>query len=125
MKNTVQNATNSCFASGRYLVVISRVGTYKLSYSDIIILKSTGHKIAITTQKGEIIIDEPLKDIAAILPHTVFLQSHRSYIVNLSHIKAILADHIIMDKENTVAYLTKRKFPAIKKIWLNHLIQES
>ena len=77
--------------------------------------------LTIYTEAGTSVTDKTLKEWINILPESLFYHCHRSFKVNISYIKKILPDKIVMDKDDLEAYLTKRKHTEIKKIWMLYI----
>jgi len=103
------------------IVVESAKGVIKYKSSEIIMFEMIGRKVTIYTEAGTSVTDKTLKEWLNILPESLFYHCHRSFIVNISHIKKILPDKIVMDKDDLEAYLTKRKHTEIKKIWMLYM----
>lgn len=100
------------------VVVETSQGMLALKSSDILMLEMIGRKVHIHTNEGEYISTKSLEEWKKTLPESSFCQCHRSFIVNLFHVKRIMSDKICMDKEGLEAYLTKRKHSEIKRIWM-------
>lgn len=106
---------------GQQIVVSSSKSTCKYNSSDIVMLEMDGRKVTLHTTNECIVTDKSLKEWAELLPESSFFACNRGFIVNLSHIKKITSDKIIMDKDGLEAYLTKRKHAEIKKRWLLYI----
>ena len=103
------------------IVIDTPDGTMRFNSSDIVMLETVGRKIKIYTVNETITTDKSLKEWMTILPDSIFYLCHRSFIVNISHIKKITSDKVIMDKNNLEAYLTQRKHAEIKKKWMIYM----
>lgn len=72
----------------------------KINCDDITYIESYGHYCGIHTNEvieSKISISDLLKE----LPHT-FIQTHRSYIVNLEHVESILKDKCLLDTQEMI-----------------------
>ncbi len=88
-QNNVQKAQNDIFIKkGNSLV--------KLSYEDIVWIESMENYVLVVTVKEKIVVHFTLKAILQKLPADVFLQTHRSHIVNLNKIDTIKRNSLIM-----------------------------
>ncbi len=103
------------------IVIETKSGTICYNSSDIIMLEMIGRKVTLYTENGSETTDKTLKEWMSILPEDLFIHCHRSYIVNISHIKQITRDKILMDNNGLAAYLTLRKHADIKKKWMLYI----
>lgn len=103
------------------IVIDSNGESISFNSSDLIMLELENRKTKVVTSEGVFISDISLKEWKGKLPETLFYQCHRSFIVNLAHIKKILSDKIIMDQNGIEAYLTKRKHSEIKRLWMLYM----
>ncbi|MCB9500815.1 MAG: response regulator transcription factor [Deferribacteres bacterium] len=79
---------------------------YKIAYNEILLLEAAGEYIKYTTQNKKYLVLGSLKKIAEILPSSMFLQVHRSYIVPIAEIKG--RDHYnLILKNNLVVPIGK------------------
>lgn len=121
-KRNLEDAVNAFFSKEEKQVVVeTSEGINLYNSSEIIMLEVTDRKVFLHTEKETISTDLNLKEWKDKLPDSIFFQSHRSFIVNITHIKKITPDKVMMDKNNMEAYLSRRKYPDLKKIWMLHL----
>ncbi len=71
----------------------------RVSYENIEYFENAGDYILVKTGEGKHIIHGTLKSIDAKLNHPLFLKVHRSFIVNLSKIKDIEENTLVIDKK--------------------------
>lgn len=90
----------------------------KLKHSDILFIKSDANYVSIQTRQKKHLVRKTLKEFGAALPHELFLQVHKSYIVNLGCINSLHSDHIRLGqheipvgREFKEALLKKVKLP--------------
>jgi len=58
----------------------------KLVINEITMLKSDGHYVEIFTTKNKYLVRTKLNDFSGVLPETMFVKVHRSYVVNINNI---------------------------------------
>ena len=66
----------------------------KVLFNEVLFMESKREYIKITTTTGEIITKMPMQEMEDLLPTTVFLRIHRSFIISLKKIVAYTADSI-------------------------------
>jgi two-component system response regulator LytT len=75
-----------------------------IPYCDIVYIEIQSHYLQLTlyqsTDKPE--IRARLRDFAAALPQSLFCQCHRSYIVNLDHIRRFTRDSLTLSNHDTI-----------------------
>ncbi|SFR31359.1 DNA-binding response regulator, LytR/AlgR family [Robiginitalea myxolifaciens] len=70
----------------------------KLKYDEILLIEAKGDYINIKTENQEYLVHTTLKKIHAKLPEELFLQIHRSYIINFSKIIDIEDNSVLIAK---------------------------
>lgn len=70
----------------------------KLKYDEILLIEAKGDYINIKTETQEYLVHTTLKKIHAKLPEELFLQIHRSYIINFSKIIDIEDNSVLIAK---------------------------
>lgn len=87
-----------------YIFVKSDKQLKKIFLREILYVESMENYVIIHTVTGNEIVNTRLKLIQSSLPENLFIQIHRSYIVNMSYIKAIEGNMIVIgDKKLPVA----------------------
>lgn len=71
----------------------------RVAYEDILYFENAGDYIIVKTLAGSHVIHGTLKSIDEKLNNPLFLKVHRSYIVNLSKIKDIEENTLVVDKK--------------------------
>nr|MDA3820051.1 LytTR family DNA-binding domain-containing protein [Candidatus Delongbacteria bacterium] len=69
----------------------------KLHFSDIYFVEAQENYVSIQTYEKRYLIHFTMKAMHAKLPHDIFVRTHRSYIININHIKTITGNAISMD----------------------------
>ena len=80
-----------------YIFVKSEKQLKKIFLKEILFIESMENYVVIYTEKSKEVVYNTLKQIQQSLPSEIFLQVHRSYIVNISHIKAIEGNQLNID----------------------------
>jgi len=88
-QNNVQKVQNDIFVKKGHSLI-------KLSYDDIIWIESLENYVLVITQHEKLAVHFTLKAILQKLPSDVFLQVHRSHIVNLNKIESIKRNSLII-----------------------------
>jgi len=70
----------------------------KLKYAEILLIEAKGDYINIKTESTEHLVHTTLKKIKAKLPEDLFLQIHRSFIINFSKIIDIEDNSVLIEK---------------------------
>ncbi|WP_316818171.1 LytTR family DNA-binding domain-containing protein [Pedobacter nyackensis] len=96
--NKVHAAMEVESSSGKeeYIFVKSNKQLRKIFIRDILFIESLENYIVIHTPESKDIVNMRLKSISNSLPVSLFLQVHRSFIINISHIKAVEYHQVIV-----------------------------
>lgn len=70
----------------------------KLKFDDILFIKAKGDYIDVKTHKEMYVVHSTLKKIKDKLPENIFLQTHRSYIINFTKIIDIEDNSVLIEK---------------------------
>lgn len=70
----------------------------KLKFDDILFIKAKGDYIDVKTHKEMYVVHSTLKKIKDKLPDNIFLQTHRSYIINFTKIIDIEDNSVLIEK---------------------------
>lgn len=98
-----------------YIFVKSEKQLKKIYLKEILYVESMENYIIIHTLLSKEIVNTRLKSVLASLPEKYFLQVHRSYVVNLSQIKAIEGNQLLIagDKVPVTRTLREQVYKAI------------
>ena len=66
----------------------------KVKYSEILYIEGLKDYVIIRTEKGRVITLQTMKSLEEKLPNKMFKRIHRSYIVNIDQIQAILGNMV-------------------------------
>ncbi len=92
-----KESKESSATTDEYIFVKSDKQLKKIIFKEILFVKSMENYTIIHTPGSKEIIYATLKQITEALPATDFLQVHRSYVINLSHVKAIEGNMLNVD----------------------------
>lgn len=94
-QNTLRSLERSKARNDDNLFIRKRNKLHKVRYSDIIYIQSKSEYINIVTAEDQFLRYGAIKEIIQALPN-VFVRVHRSYIVNIDHVKMISAKRLDM-----------------------------
>ncbi len=92
-------------------IFFNQEGLQRFYQKDLYGLEAQGHFTRIILKNAEFLVRESISKIRERLNED-FIQTHRSYVVNLQHIKQINQDHIILDNEEIIP-LSRRQIKAV------------
>ena len=88
----------------------------KLLLSDIYCIEAGGHTLKITCADGEITVNQSLSSFKSNIGND-FISTHRSFVVNLEHIKRISKTDVILDNGKSVP-VSRRMYEDINKAFV-------
>ena len=77
----------------------------KVNYSDIIYIEGLKDYVIIKMEAGRIITLQTMKSLEGKLPRQIFQRIHRSYIVNIKKIKAVMGNMVEVVEKGTAKHL--------------------
>lgn len=81
-----------------FIVIKADKKLYKLDFADISYFNSVGDYIKVFTKQGKVIItNETLRNIEMNLPASLFVRTHKSYIVSIKAIRYIEGNQLMVD----------------------------
>jgi DNA-binding LytR/AlgR family response regulator len=83
-----KNETNQNKLEVDYIFIKDSNEHIKLPYSDITYIRSSGNYIEIHTSSKRHLIRSSIKEILAKLPEGKFIQTHKSFAINLDHLSS-------------------------------------
>ncbi|MEL6651673.1 MAG: LytTR family DNA-binding domain-containing protein [Bacteroidota bacterium] len=84
--------------SSSYFFVKTSKKIIKLAYADILFVQSYGEYVKIYTQDDIILALQKTSFMEQMLPPTHFKRTHRSYIINIDHIREIEGNQVMIDE---------------------------
>ncbi len=82
-----------------FLIIKSEGRTYKINQSSILYLKAFDNYCYVYTTTRSYLVPHTLKYMSEKLNETLFIQTHRSYWVNISHIESIESNKLFLKTE--------------------------
>ena len=110
-------------AQGAALTIIIDEGPVAVLISDIIYIESRNRNSLIYTKDETYITNLTIDALLKLLPSPRFLQSHRSFVVNLDHVDELEEDFIMDNGE--IAYITVKNHRKIKRAYNNYMMSKS
>jgi DNA-binding LytR/AlgR family response regulator len=92
-KTDVREARNS------FIVVKSDKKIYKIEYDALYYVQSAGDYLKLVTQEQVIIIHDTMKNMETSLPDDLFVRIHKSFLINLKHVKYVEGNEVNTGKE--------------------------
>ena len=118
--NKVNNLINKKEETSEYIFVRSDKQMYKLFIKDILYVKSMENYICIYTENDKLVIRSTMKHIINTLPSSMYIQIHKSYLVNIEKIKMINGNQIVIGDE-TITIARNFREEVFQKIMKNSL----
>ncbi len=88
-----------------FIFVKSDKKLVKVKYEDIIYIEGLKDYVIIRMEKGRVITLQTMKSLDAKLPQKIFKRTHRSYIVNMDKISAIMGNMIEVYEKSDIKHL--------------------
>jgi DNA-binding LytR/AlgR family response regulator len=85
-------------APGDHIFIKSNSKFFKINFSEIIYIEGMKDYLKIHTAENTLITHQTMSDMEKILPSAKFIRIHKSYIVAVTHIKAIYGNSVEMEK---------------------------
>lgn len=95
----VNKATQGKKADKETLLIKSEGTLHKINVSDIIYIEALGDYVKIHFADQYLIVNESLTSIKSKLPHRFFVQSHRSYVINIQKVTAVSGGQVFCNKK--------------------------
>ena len=82
---------------GDHIFVKANSKFFKVNFATIVYIEGMKDYLKIHTTENTLVTHQTMNDIEKILPAKQFLRIHKSYIISLSHIRAIFGNSVEMD----------------------------
>lgn len=110
------------YSSVSYLIAVeTKDGVQTVPLSEIVMIEAADRKVTVHTTAQTYASVHNMQYWLAQLPNSLFFQTHRSFLVNMSHITAFDHSIIQLDCHELTAYLTRRKYAQFKAAYLLYL----
>ena len=80
---------------------------HKLFYNDIVYFRAAGNYIEVHQTAKKFLVRKTFKELSALIPATVFVQIHKSYILNRKKITSFNTKHVYINDQE---FVLGRKF---------------
>ncbi len=98
-------ATELDAAEDDFIFVKADKKLVKINYSDVLYIEGLKDYVIIKRDEKRVITLQTMKSLEAKLPSSIFLRIHRSYIVNLGKIEAIMGNVVEIKEKGQVKHL--------------------
>jgi len=86
--------TKKTAAPGKSVLIKSGTKFYRTRWGDIRYVKGAGNYVAFVTKNREILSLMTMQNAADLLPGTIFVRIHKSYIVNIQHLDVVEEEQV-------------------------------
>lgn len=90
---------NAELSSANFIFVKANKKNYKVDIDDIFYIEALGDYIKIHTSTSVLVTYQSMKKIESILPSTIFVRIHKSYIVSVNKIKSVEGNMVEIKNE--------------------------
>lgn len=97
--------------------------TFRIPHEDIIYIEKFAHNAAIVTVKSKYIFRKTIAQLLEELNDNLFVQCHRSYIVNIRHIDSVSKNFLVMSNNNEIM-LSKNLAKKINEKFYNYNVNK-
>ncbi|MCF0146792.1 MAG: response regulator transcription factor [Clostridium sp.] len=94
----------------------------KLDYNEIYYFVMFSPYIDIHTNSEKITVRKNISEIEMILPNEYFVRCHRSYIVNIKHIKSIVKNNIMLENGVNIP-ISRGKYKEVNETFINYICE--
>lgn len=119
LEGAVQQPQEEEEVSGSIYVKVDS-DTIPIELNSILYAQSYGNYVKIITQKRNYLATITTNDMEKMLPSSLFMRSHKSYIIALDKVDEVMKDHVVIKKNPVPIGITYRRELAEK---LKHLIK--
>ena len=103
------------------VTIETKQGISRVDTKNILMVESRERKSIVYTEEREYESIQRFSYWVETLPAGSFVQTHRSFLVNMSHVKSFNHETVYLDKDALSAFLTKRKYNEFRKKFLLYL----
>ena len=94
----------------------------KLDYNEIYYFIMFSPYIDIHTMSEKVTVRKNISDIEKMLPKEYFIRCHRSYIVNVKHIKSIKKDNVLLENGVEIP-ISRGKYKEVNDTFINYICE--
>jgi DNA-binding LytR/AlgR family response regulator len=101
-----ENASDVQFGDAEEFIFVKADKKYvKVKYSEVLYIEGLKDYVIIRTEKGRVITLQTMKSLEVKLPSKIFKRIHRSYIVNLNKVEAIIGNMVEVIEKGQAKHL--------------------
>jgi len=101
-----ENAADMQFGDAEDFIFVKADKKYvKVKYSEVLYIEGLKDYVIIRTEKGRVITLQTMKGLEAKLPSKIYKRIHRSYIVNLNKVEAIIGNMVEVIEKGQAKHL--------------------
>lgn len=100
------------------ILLTTDYGYYRVAFDDIQYVEAFDRGTQVVLEHDVIDVKTKFRDFMEMLPHPLFVQSHRAYIVNLSHVKKMRTNEFEMDGGRKVP-ISKYRYNEVSKLFFD------
>lgn len=101
------------------LTIQSHGRPISIPHREIVYLESLGHTVTIHTQSETVTVYERLEKLRPLLPEG-FIQCHKSFLVNMRHIRRFLPQDILLDTDAQIP-VSRSKYALTKETYFRYM----
>lgn len=91
------------------ILVKSGTQLFQIAFDDIYYVEGAGNYMTFYTENGKVMVLQPMIEIIKMLPPSIFIRIHKSYIISLKHIGIIEKSRVIINKTPIPIGITYRE----------------
>ena len=104
----------------KHIVIKEKGIVHKVKYVDLIYLESKGKKVEIATLNGRFSVYAKLSDFSEMLTSEIFVNCHKSYLINLEHVQRIREGNFYT-AQGCVVPISRANFQNAKKSFIDFI----
>ena len=120
LRGALDKAIANLYKPKRTISINAADGIALVAVDDIAFIEALNHELAISTKDGAISCKMPLYKLEGIISDERFVQTHRSYLVNLAHIKRVTRTDVVLDNGKTLP-LSRRLYKNINSALMKYV----
>ena len=117
----LKDALELCSTANICVPIETKKGIFSEYTKDIIFVETASRKVIVHTTSGDYISVHPMQFWLDCLPKNTFFQPHKSFLINLAHVKSFDHSLIYLYNGQYKAYLTRRKYTQFRENYLLYL----
>lgn len=117
----LEDALEHLYTFNRKIAIQTKNSIHTIYTSDLIFIEAKEKKVYVHTTTTEYISIQPLKQLLLLLPEALFIQTHKSFIINFQYVTKFDRSSIQLANGEFYAYLTRRKYKTFRNAYLLYL----